>query len=116
MVLKEASRHDPKGERFLECEPPGDEPSPSRSMRRGERFDRLEAALDNLSPDQRQVVELARLRGMPIKEIASRMQRSPDAVSHLLSRALKNLKETFGDTESLALPARSFEPRGGYDD
>ncbi len=116
VVLKEASRHDRKGEHFLECEAARDEPTPSRVMRRGERFDRLEAALRSLSPDHRRVVELARLRGMPIKEIANRMERSPDAVSHLLSRALKNLKDAFGDTGSLGLPARSLELGGEKDD
>ena len=115
-ALKETSRHARKREHFLECDPPGDEPSPSRVMRRGERFDRFESALRSLNPDQRHVVELARLQGMPIKEIAKRMERTPDAVSQLLCRALKNLKDALGDTESLGLPARSLEPRGDDDD
>ena len=89
---------------------------PSRVMRRGERFDRFERALQSLSPDQRHVVELARLEGTPIKEIARQMKRTPDAVSQLLCRALKNMKDAIGDTESLGLPARSLEPRGGHDD
>jgi RNA polymerase sigma-70 factor (ECF subfamily) len=116
VVLKEASRRGPAGEHFLECEPVHDQASPSRALRREERFGRLEAALNTLSQDQRQVVELARLRGMPIREIASRMQRSPDAISHLLSRALRNLKDRFGDTESFGLPARSLETPGDDDD
>jgi RNA polymerase sigma-70 factor, ECF subfamily len=116
VVLKEAARRGGKGENLLECEPPTEESSPSQAMRRGERFDRLEAALQGLSPDHRRVVELARLRGMPIKEIASQMQRSPDAISQLLNRALKKLKESFGDTESLGFPDRSLGDRGGEDD
>jgi RNA polymerase sigma-70 factor (ECF subfamily) len=115
-VLKEASRKNRGRERLIECEPPGDDPTPSRAMRRGERFDRLKAALDGLSPDHRRVIELARLRGKPVKKIAGEMQRSPDAVSQLLSRALKKLKDALGDTESLGLPERPLEPRGGDDE
>jgi hypothetical protein len=37
------------------------------------------------------------------------MGRSPDAVTHLLLRALDKLRESFGDTESLHLPPRSLE-------
>ncbi|MBI4583032.1 MAG: hypothetical protein HY717_03265 [Planctomycetes bacterium] len=44
------------------------------------------------------------MKGLRIQEIAARMKRSPNAVSHLLSRALTELKEAFGDTESLNLP------------
>jgi len=116
VVLKEVSRLGRMDEQVLECEPPLDDPSPSRAMRREERLDRLEAALLSLSPDHRRVLDLARLRGMPIREIAGRMKRSPDAVSHLLSRALKSLRDKFGDTESLGLPERALEVRGGDDD
>lgn len=82
--------------------------SPSNAMRRDERFDRLRDALDSLSPDYREVVDLARLQGLGIKEIARRMHRSPKSVAHLLSRALKKLKEAFGETESLSLPPRAL--------
>jgi RNA polymerase sigma factor (sigma-70 family) len=80
--------------------------SPSKRARRDERFDRLEKALDGLSDDHRQVLRLARLEGLKVKEIAGRMHRSPDAVKKLLARALLRLKESFGDTESLHLPDR----------
>lgn len=115
VVLKQAARRDGTRERFLECDPPAPEPSPSRAMRRNERFERLGAALQSLSPNHRRVVELARLRGMPIQEIARLMGRSPEAISQLLSRALKKLRETIGDTESLGLPDRLLEPGGGDD-
>ncbi len=83
--------------------------SPSKAMRQEERFDRLKGAIQNLGPDQREVVMLARVEGMPIKEIAARTGKSPAAVSMLLSRALTKLRETFGDTESLSLPDRRFD-------
>jgi RNA polymerase sigma-70 factor (ECF subfamily) len=84
--------------------------SPSKGIRRNERLDRLEAALGRLSEDHREVIILARLRDLPIKEIAKRMGRSADAVSMLLLRALRELKGQFGSTESLHLPSRSLDP------
>ena len=78
--------------------------SPSRDARRAERFARLQRALDELSEDHRQVVYLARIEGLKIREIAARMNRSPSAIGNLLLRAMKQLKTSFGDTESLHLP------------
>ena len=42
-------------------------PSPSKTARREERFDRLEAALEKLSPDHRRVIVLARIEGASIE-------------------------------------------------
>jgi RNA polymerase sigma factor (sigma-70 family) len=81
----------------------------SRLLRRGERFDRLRQAIDMLDADQRRVVLLARLKKLPIKVIAEEMGRSPDAISQLLIRAVRKLKELMGDTESLNLPHESIE-------
>jgi len=86
--------------------------SPSRHARRGERFDRLERCLARLSPAQRQVVLLCRIEGLKIKEAARRMNRSESAVKNLLCRALRELKSTFGDTESLHLPDRRLGSAG----
>lgn len=94
-------------------ERPSDEVPPSRTARREERFDRLQRALDRLEPDYREVIVLARLKGLRLKEVAERMERSPNAVAHLLSRALAKLKEVFGNTESLTLPARRIDSRVG---
>lgn len=81
-------------------------PSPSKILRRSERFDRLEAALKKLSPEYRQVILLSRIEGLSAKEVADRMNRSPNAVRHLIVRALRELRTHFGDTESLQLPDR----------
>ena len=89
--------------------------SPSRSMRRDERFDRLQSAIQHLRPDYQKVIKPARIDGLPIKEIASRMSRSPGAVKVLLLRALRELKRNFGDTESLHLPNRGLEDGGACD-
>ena len=88
------------------------DPSPSKNVRRDERFERLEAALDALSPDHREVVLLARIEGLTLAEVAERMERSQGAVAQLLWRALKNLRERFGDTESFHLPQRRLQDRG----
>lgn len=87
--------------------------SPSRGMRQEERFERLQSALESLSRDHREVILLARVEGLAMKEIAERLQRSPNAVVQLLWRALKNLREAFGETESLHLPARRLAEKGG---
>lgn len=83
--------------------------SPSRGLRRDERFDRLKSVLNSLPPDYARVILLARVECLPMKEVAKRMQRSPEAASMLLLRALLNLKSAFGDTDSIHLPARSLE-------
>ena len=89
--------------------------SPSTALRRTERFERLEAALAKLSPDHRQVILLARIEGLAVREIAQRMERSEDAVMQLISRALKKLKQGFGETESWTLPDRALESEAGAD-
>ena len=92
------------------------DPTQSRVHRRQERFDRLQGALDDLSPEQQKVVYLARIERVPIKEIARRMGRTPNSVSHVLLRALQKLRERFGDTESLGLPDVAFREPGPGDD
>jgi RNA polymerase sigma-70 factor, ECF subfamily len=84
--------------------------TPSRTLQREERLARLETALEKLLPDHREVILLARLQGLRILEVAQRMDRTPEAVRSLLRRALQELQREFGDTESLGLPDRSFEP------
>jgi RNA polymerase sigma factor (sigma-70 family) len=79
-------------------------PSCSKALRQEERMDRLEKALENLTPEYRRVILLARVQGLTTGEIAARMERSPNAVKHLLGRALRQLRAEFGDTESLHLP------------
>lgn len=78
--------------------------SPSRHQRREERLSRLVRSIDELNPEYRQVVRLSRLEGLKIEEIAERMGRSTGSVRNLLFRAMKQLRESFGDTESLNLP------------
>jgi RNA polymerase sigma-70 factor (ECF subfamily) len=86
--------------------------SPSKLMRQNERFERLKNALDALKPEHREVIILARVQGLSMKELAGRMNRSPEAVSALLLRALRQLKAAFGDTDSFHLPWRPLESPG----
>lgn len=89
-------------------ETPDDAVTQSKAQRRNERFDRLENAIDALDSDYRRVLVLSRLKGVPLKEVARIMDRSPNAISHLVMRAMRKLKELVGDTESLHLPRRTL--------
>lgn len=102
----------------LEIEQPASAPSQvsaGRALQREERFDRLEKAMQSLSPDHREVIVLARIQGLQIAEIAKRLGRSKSAVKNRLLRALKELKSLFGDTESFHLPDRRMTDQGGAD-
>jgi RNA polymerase sigma-70 factor (ECF subfamily) len=87
-------------------EPCAPDATPSREQRRNERFERLKNSVDELPPAYRTAVRLSRLDGLSIQEIGDRMGRSPSAVKNLLFKAMKMLRESFGDTESLSLPDR----------
>ena len=89
-----------------------DDVAPSRAARRDERFDRLEHCLEKLKPGYREALRFARLEGLTIKEIAQRTNRTENSVKHLIARAIRQLRESFGDTESLNLPRRSFDQEG----
>ena len=81
--------------------------SPSRTLRREERYDRLQLALARLPPDHREVIHLIRLEKLSCRDAGERMGRSEVATRSLLWRALRALKDEFGDTESLTLPQES---------
>jgi RNA polymerase sigma-70 factor (ECF subfamily) len=86
--------------------------SPSRALRREERFDRLQSSLECLKGDDREVLYLVRIEGLSMKEAADRMGRSPEAVRKLFGRALLKLRARFGDTESFHLPDRRLGGEG----
>ena len=84
---------------------------------REERAQRLERALAGLTPAHREVIVLTRLERLSIADVASRMDRTPNAVRKLLGRALEELRQRFGDTTgSLRLPDRPLEIGGASDD
>jgi RNA polymerase sigma factor (sigma-70 family) len=94
---------------YLEHDAPADDPTPSRRLRRDERWDRLQNALSGLRADRRKAVQLVRIEGLKIKEAAAEMGLSPRAVVHLVGRALEQLHSTLGETESLTLPRRRID-------
>lgn len=103
-VILSASRKTRRAHLRLEQDIEASGVSPSRGLGREERLGRLQRALDGLSPDHREVIVLARIRKLQVREIADRMERSENAVKKLLARALDELRKSFGDTESLGLP------------
>lgn len=100
----------------IDGDPSGDDGPPSKAMRRRERRNRLQEALESLSEEHRTVLKLSRMEGLPISDIAARMDRSESAVKNLLLRATRKLRESFGDTVSLGLyvgSSREGEPADG---
>lgn len=70
-----------------------DQTSPSERAERNEDLARLADALATLLDDQREALELHYLHGLPLAEIAVRLDRSPKAVSSLLRRGIIRLHE-----------------------
>ena len=60
---------------------------------RKDRLNLLEAALQKLKPEHRDVILLSRIEKLSAKEIGAEMDRSENAVHLLLGRALKNLAQ-----------------------
>ncbi|MCR9243552.1 MAG: sigma-70 family RNA polymerase sigma factor [bacterium] len=73
--------------------------TPSRVAVRHEEVEQLENAIGRLTPDHREVVILARIVGLPHKEIAKRMNRTEPSVRHLLGRAMRRLAALLGSAK-----------------
>ena len=111
-VALDAVRH--QGRRTMlriDRDVPGSGGSPSKGVRRQERLDRLEGSMKALSPDYQTVLRLSRMDGLSIREIANQMGRTEAAIKNLLLRATKQLRQSFGDTESLNLGDGHFEDK-----
>ena len=67
--------------------------SPSERAVRCEELLRLAHAMNRLPEDQRRVVELHHLKGLPVADVAQRMGRTRPAVVGLLFRGLNKLRE-----------------------
>ena len=74
-----------------------DQTSPSERAVRGEELLRLAQALARLPEDQRRVVELHYLKGLPVAEVAEQIGRTRPAAVGLLFRGLKRLRELLRD-------------------
>ncbi len=69
------------------------EDSPSQAARYGEAVLRLSEGLEDLPADQREAVFLRYFAGMPVETIAAELDRSVVAVTGLLKRGARRLRE-----------------------
>jgi RNA polymerase sigma-70 factor (ECF subfamily) len=72
------------------------ESTPSRSAARHECDRAVQVALSALTPDYRQAFQLRYIEGLPISEIARRMNRSDRAVHNLCHRSKKQVGQLLG--------------------
>jgi len=69
--------------------------TPSVILSKKEDLDKLEKALDKLKPEYREVIVLAKIEGLSYSEIADKLDKSVNAVGHLISRAMMALSDVF---------------------
>jgi RNA polymerase sigma-70 factor, ECF subfamily len=75
--------------------------SPSERVVRSEELLRLAHAIADLPEDQRHVVELHYLNGLPVADVAEEIGRSRTAAVGLLFRGLKRLRELLRDPKEV---------------
>lgn len=75
----------------------GDFSTPGTQAARNEQLLRLAAELDALPEDQRLAVELRHLHGLPLAEVAERLNRSRDAAAGLVIRGLRQLRQKMAE-------------------
>jgi RNA polymerase sigma-70 factor (ECF subfamily) len=73
--------------------------SPTRNLIRGEDRARLEAAMDRLPPDYREVIVCRYYLRMPWSEVGVELRRSEEAAQMLLQRALLKLRALYALTK-----------------
>jgi RNA polymerase sigma-70 factor, ECF subfamily len=78
-----------------------DQSTPSGEAARVEELLRLAQAIVKLPEDQRRVVELHHLQGLPVAEVADLLGRTRPSVVGLLFRALKRLRELLDANEEI---------------
>lgn len=83
----------------LACLLSADQTSPSAGAVRAEEILGLAQAMAGLPEDQRSVIELHHLKGLPVAQVAEILGKSRPAVAGLLFRALKTLRNQLGDRE-----------------
>ena len=72
--------------------------TPSVIFARQEEYNRLEQAVDRLKPEHREVIMLAKIEGLTYSQIGEHLDKSPNAVGVLLSRAMLALANAFERT------------------
>ena len=83
------------GSRAVGAPGPIEATTPSAIMSKKEDLTKLEEAIDQLRPEYREVIVLAKIDGLSYKEIGERLGKSVDAVGMLLSRAMVALTGVF---------------------
>jgi RNA polymerase sigma-70 factor, ECF subfamily len=76
----------------IEAQPDANDRSPSSQVSAGELGDKLRAAIDQLPPDERTVIEMHYFQDKPYAEIGECLGRTPEAVRKLWGRALVRLQ------------------------
>jgi RNA polymerase sigma-70 factor (ECF subfamily) len=69
--------------------------TPSVIFTRQEEYNRLEKAMDKLKAEHREIIMLAKIEGLSYNQIGERLDKSPNAVGVLLSRAMLALANAF---------------------
>jgi RNA polymerase sigma factor (sigma-70 family) len=83
-----------------------DTPGPDRVTQARDELRHLQAALDRLSPQCRQVVVLARIEGLSRREIAERMNLAEPTVANYLAHGIRVLVDiVLGETPSVRRPS-----------
>ena len=85
-------------------EPAAHDPSPSQQVMRRDEELRLALAINQLSPDYREVIMLRNLQRLPFDEVARRMNRSRPAAQMLWGRAIQRLQSILQTEENGKLP------------
>lgn len=86
-------------DRFVRTVGPVDSTTPSIILSRGEELDRLERAMDKLTPEYRQVILLAKIEELSGPELAEKLGKTPGAARALLCRALVALSKAYGEAQ-----------------
>jgi RNA polymerase sigma-70 factor (ECF subfamily) len=73
--------------------------SPSAAFSREVRVERMQQAIDALSEEQRTIIRMRYVQGMPTKEIAEKTGKTDVAVRVLLSRSMRQLEKQLGDVK-----------------
>lgn len=84
----------PEQETPRQIEPPSHDLSVTRQVQRGESFQLLRQAIEQLSPEHRQAITLVFFEGLPLRDAGQKMGgKSEDAVRMMLRRAEGKLNE-----------------------
>ncbi len=80
---------------FVRTPGPIEATTPSVIMSRKEDLAKLEKAMDELKPEYREAIILTKIEGLSYEKVATRLDKSPDAVRMLATRAMVSLAAAF---------------------